>query len=33
MLPLPNPYGDPAVPDYIMPIQPQASEILFGRTR
>ncbi|XP_023706840.1 probable ubiquitin carboxyl-terminal hydrolase FAF-X isoform X1 [Cryptotermes secundus] len=32
MLPLPNPYGDPAVPDFIMPIQPQAAEILFGRT-
>ncbi|KAJ9591427.1 hypothetical protein L9F63_002033, partial [Diploptera punctata] len=32
MPPLPNPYGDPAVPDYIMPIQPQAAEILFGRT-
>ena len=33
MLPLPNPYGDQAVPDYIMPIQHQAGEILFGRTR
>ncbi|XP_049853945.1 probable ubiquitin carboxyl-terminal hydrolase FAF-X isoform X1 [Schistocerca gregaria] len=32
VLPLPNPYGDPACPDYIMPIQPQAAEILFGRT-
>ncbi|XP_063224287.1 probable ubiquitin carboxyl-terminal hydrolase FAF-X isoform X9 [Bacillus rossius redtenbacheri] len=30
--PLPNPYGDPSCPDYIMPIQPQAAEILFGRT-
>nr|CAD7435986.1 unnamed protein product [Timema monikensis] len=29
---LPNPYGDPACPDFIMPIQPQAAEILFGRT-
>ncbi|PSN47507.1 putative ubiquitin carboxyl-terminal hydrolase FAF-X [Blattella germanica] len=29
---LPNPYGDPAVPDYIMSIQTQAAEILFGRT-
>lgn len=30
---LPNPYGDPTCPDYIMPLSQQASEILFGRTR
>ncbi|XP_046391897.1 probable ubiquitin carboxyl-terminal hydrolase FAF-X isoform X3 [Ischnura elegans] len=27
---LPNPYGDPHCQDYIMPIQPQAAEILFN---
>lgn len=31
--PLPNPYGDPTCPEYLMPIQPQAADILFGRTR
>lgn len=32
--PLPNPYGEPSCqPDYLMPIQPQAAEILFVRTR
>ncbi|XP_012278998.1 probable ubiquitin carboxyl-terminal hydrolase FAF-X [Orussus abietinus] len=31
--PLPNPYGDPSCqPDYLMPIQPQAADILFVRT-
>lgn len=30
---LPNPYGDPSCPDYIAPLSPQASDILFGRTR
>ncbi|KAL1140578.1 hypothetical protein AAG570_000508 [Ranatra chinensis] len=31
--PLPNPYGDPDCTDeYIMPIQPQAEDILFGRS-
>ncbi|XP_001604458.2 probable ubiquitin carboxyl-terminal hydrolase FAF-X isoform X1 [Nasonia vitripennis] len=31
--PLPNPYGDPTCgQDYLMPIQPQAAEILFTRT-
>ncbi|XP_014223439.1 probable ubiquitin carboxyl-terminal hydrolase FAF-X isoform X1 [Trichogramma pretiosum] len=31
--PLPNPYGDPSVgQDYLMPIQPHAAELLFGRT-
>lgn len=30
---LPNPYGDQNCSDYIMPLSPQASEILFGRTR
>ncbi|XP_018561344.1 probable ubiquitin carboxyl-terminal hydrolase FAF-X isoform X3 [Anoplophora glabripennis] len=29
---LPNPYRDPTCPDYIMPISPQAAEILFNRT-
>lgn len=28
---LPNPYRDPTCPDYIMPLSPQASEILFSR--
>jgi hypothetical protein len=29
-----NPYGDPAcLEEYIMPIQPPAEEILFGRSR
>lgn len=32
--PLPNPYGDPACQsEYLMPIQPQAADILFVRTR
>lgn len=30
---MPNPYRDPTCPDYIMPISPQAAEILFNRTR
>lgn len=29
----PNPYGDPSCPDYIMPLSPQASDILLGRSR
>ncbi|XP_022918953.1 ubiquitin carboxyl-terminal hydrolase 9X [Onthophagus taurus] len=29
---LPNPYGDPSCPEYIMPLSVQASDILFGRT-
>lgn len=29
---LPNPYGDPTCPEYIMPISSQAAEILFNRT-
>lgn len=33
-MPLPNPYGDKdCQPEYIMPIQSQAEEILFSRTR
>lgn len=33
-LPLPNPYGDKdCQSEYIMPIQSQAEEILFSRTR
>lgn len=30
---LPNPYRDPTIPDYIMPISSQAADILFNRTR
>lgn len=30
---LPNPYRDPACSDYIMPLPPQACEVLFGRPR
>lgn len=30
---LPNPYRDLSCHDYIMQLPPQASEILFGRTR
>lgn len=30
--PLPNPYADPTCTEYIMPISPQAAEILFNRT-
>ncbi|CAH0386901.1 unnamed protein product [Bemisia tabaci] len=30
--PLPNPYKDPACIDYIMPIQPEAADILYGRS-
>ncbi|XP_030747882.1 probable ubiquitin carboxyl-terminal hydrolase FAF-X isoform X2 [Sitophilus oryzae] len=29
---LPNPYREPTLQDYIMPISPQAEEILFNRT-
>lgn len=33
VLPLPNPYGDPACQsEYLMPIKPQAADILFVRT-
>ncbi|CAH1960059.1 unnamed protein product [Acanthoscelides obtectus] len=28
----PNPYREPTCPEYIMPISPQAAEILFNRT-
>ncbi|KAL1497662.1 hypothetical protein ABEB36_008585 [Hypothenemus hampei] len=28
----PNPYRDPTISDYIMPISPQAAEILFNRS-
>lgn len=32
--PLPNPYGDPACQnEYLMPIQPQAADILFLKNR
>lgn len=30
---LPNPYRDITIHDYIMPIPPQAAELLFGRSR
>ncbi|XP_046668911.1 probable ubiquitin carboxyl-terminal hydrolase FAF-X isoform X3 [Homalodisca vitripennis] len=30
--PLPNPFKDPMCPDYIMPIQQQAADILFNRS-
>lgn len=30
---LPNPFGDHTCTEYIMPLSPQASEILFSRTR
>ncbi|XP_008200473.2 probable ubiquitin carboxyl-terminal hydrolase FAF-X isoform X3 [Tribolium castaneum] len=29
---LPNPYADPMCPDYIMPISPQAADILYNRS-
>ncbi|XP_059479532.1 probable ubiquitin carboxyl-terminal hydrolase FAF-X isoform X3 [Neocloeon triangulifer] len=29
---LPNPYYEPQCPDYLMPIQSQVSELLYGRT-
>lgn len=29
----PNPYREPSIEDYIMPISPQAADILFNRNR
>lgn len=31
--PLPNPYGDPQCPEYLMPIQPNVANLLFGKTK
>lgn len=30
---MPNPYREPSIQDYIVPISPQAAEILCNRTR
>lgn len=30
---LPNPYKDPTIHDYVMPLPPQVAELLFGRSR
>jgi len=30
---LPNPYFESQCPEYLMPIQSQVAELLFGRTR